>query len=223
MRQNRPIVVHLSTVHRWDDSRVFRKMCLSLAREGYEVVLVAVGDGEREIGDVRVLPVPAPRNRWERVLLTIPRVAARAWRLRAAAYHLHDPELVPLIPLLRLRGATVIYDAHEVLPQQVLYKEYIPRRVMPAAVAAGRMLCKVAGRTANHVIAASPEVVADFRPARCTVVRNYPEDLPVTRDAPEYGRRSPSRPPSARCRGRSSACPRRPPGARAARTPGRRA
>jgi glycosyltransferase involved in cell wall biosynthesis len=40
------------------------------------------------------------------------------------------------------------------------------------------------------VLAASPEVAEEFTGSRCTVVRNYPEDLPVTRNAPEYSRRA---------------------------------
>lgn len=189
MRRHRPIAVHVSTVHNWDDSRVFRKMCLSLARAGYEVYLLAVADTSQEVDGVRILPVPAARSRVARVLLNIPRVALRAWRLRADVYHVHDPELIPLIPLLRLRGAKVVYDAHEDFPKQILYKEYIPSSVRPAVAAAGRLLCRVANRSANHVLAASPEVADAFDKARCTVVRNYPEDLPVTSNPPEYSRR----------------------------------
>lgn len=191
MTGGRPTVVHVSTVHHWDDSRIFRRMCLSLARHGYDVVLLAVADAERTVGDVRVVPVGAAGGRLTRVLLGLPRVAARAWSMRAALYHLHDPELMPLIPLLRLRGAQVVYDAHEDLPKQVLEKEYLPSAARPVVGAAARFLCRFADRTSSHVLAASPKVAERFRATTCTVVRNYPEDLPEGRDGPEYPRRGP--------------------------------
>jgi glycosyltransferase involved in cell wall biosynthesis len=189
MRKNEPVVVHVSTVHAWDDSRIFRRMCLSLARHGHDVVLLAVADAEQEVGDVRIVPVSAARGRLSRVFVNLPRVAARGWSMRAAIYHLHDPELIPLIPIFRLRGAKVIYDAHEDLGMQILEKEYIPRSIRPAVAAVGRFLCTFADRTSNHVVAASPKVAEQFRDTRCTVIRNYPEDLPEGRDAPRYGLR----------------------------------
>ncbi|MBW0101555.1 glycosyltransferase family 4 protein [Pseudonocardia sp. KRD291] len=187
----RPIVVHVSTVHFWDDSRIFRRMCLSLARHGYDVVLLAVADAETTVGDVRVVPVGSGRGRLARLLVDVPRVAVRAWSMRAALYHLHDPELIPLVPLLRLRGAEVIYDAHEDLPLQVLEKEYLPRAVKPAVAAVARFLCRFADRTSSHVLAASPKVADQFRATTCTVVRNYPEDIPEGRQVPEYRHRDP--------------------------------
>ena len=190
MSRNRPIVVHLSTVHRWDDSRVFRKMCLSLARNGYHVTLLAVADTERVVGGVRILPVARARSRLGRVLVRLPRGVAKAWSMRAAVYHLHDPELIPFIPILRLRGAKVIYDSHEDLALQILEKEYIPLKARPVVAAFGRLLVLIADRTANHVIAASPTVGEAFRDSKCTVIRNYPEDLAEARNAPPYDQRT---------------------------------
>lgn len=188
--RKRPMVVHVSTVHHWDDSRIFRRMCLSLARHGHDVVLLANAEREREEGGVRVVPVAAARSRAGRVLVTLPRVAAAAWSMRAVIYHLHDPELIPMIPVLRLRGAKVIYDAHEDLGRQILAKEYLPAAIRPAVAAAGRLLCRFADRTADYVLAASPTVAEGFRGGgACAVVRNYPEALPQGRDAPAYDRR----------------------------------
>lgn len=185
------LIVHVSTVHDWNDSRIFSRMCRSLAAHGHRVVLLAVSDAERVVDGVRIVPVPAARNRLGRLAGNLPRVAAAAWRMRAAIYHLHDPELIPLIPLLRLRGAKVIYDAHEDLAAQILEKEYIPAPLRPAVAGIGALLCTFADRTASHTVAASPKVAEAFRPQRCTVIRNYPEELPDVADAPPYPRREP--------------------------------
>jgi len=186
MSESHSTVVHVSTVHHWDDSRIFRRMCLSLARHGYDVVLLAVAEREQSVDGVRIVPVPAARNRLARLLLTLPRVARQALGMRADVYQLHDPELIPLIPLLRLRGAKVIYDAHEDLVLQVLEKEYLPRRIRPAVAAIGGLLCRFADRTADHVLAASSKVAERYDAATCTVVRNYPEELSETISTPDY-------------------------------------
>jgi glycosyltransferase involved in cell wall biosynthesis len=178
MRRIRPTVVHVSTVHPWDDSRIFRRMCQSLARHGHDVVLLAVAEAEQTVGGVRVVPVGQVRSRLARLLVTLPSAAYRAWSLRGDVYHLHDPELIPLIPVLRLTGAKVIYDAHEDLALQILGKEYLPRFLRPAVAAVGRALCAAADRTSSHVVAASEKVAERFRASTCTVIRNYPEDLP---------------------------------------------
>ena len=128
-------VVHITTVHEWHDSRVFSRECRSLAQHGHEVVLLAVADREREVDGVRIVPVAQPRRRLGRIAGSIPRVASAALAQRAALYHLHDPELIPLIPLLRLRGAKVIYDAHEDFGAQILEKEYLPSAIRPAVAA----------------------------------------------------------------------------------------
>ena len=38
---SKPRVLQLSTVHPWDDNRIFRKICGSLVEDGYDVVLMA--------------------------------------------------------------------------------------------------------------------------------------------------------------------------------------
>jgi glycosyltransferase involved in cell wall biosynthesis len=183
-------IVHVSTAHHWNDSRIFSRMCRSLAADGYEVVLLARAEAEQEADGVRVVPVPAAHSRLGRMAGSIPRVAAKAYSLRGAVYHLHDPELIPLIPLLRLSGAKVIYDAHEDLGAQILEKEYLPSAVRPAVAVLGRLLVTFADRTANHSVAASPKVAEGFRAARCTVVRNFPEELPQIADPQAYEQRA---------------------------------
>ncbi len=194
LRRNRPrdeLIMHVSTVHAWDDSRIFSRMCRSLAAHGHRVELLAVSDAERTVDGVRIVPVPRAGSRLGRVAGNLPRVAAMAWRSRAAIYHLHDPELIPLIPILRLRGAAVIYDSHEDLAAQILEKEYIPAAIRPLVAGIGTLLCRFADRTASHTVAASPKVAEAFRAHRCTVIRNYPEELPDLADAPDYSRREP--------------------------------
>jgi hypothetical protein len=66
-------IVQLTSVHQWNDVRIFVKMCRSLARDGHEVHMVAPRENapEMELVDgVNVHAVPMPRNRLERMRRT---------------------------------------------------------------------------------------------------------------------------------------------------------
>jgi glycosyltransferase involved in cell wall biosynthesis len=173
-------VIHVSTVHPWDDNRIFGRECRSLARHGYSVTLIARTDQARHVDGVNVLPAPGQSgSRWSRILLGVPLAVRLAWRCRADVYHLHDPELIPAIPLLRLRGARVVYDAHEDLPVQILDKTYLPEATRRGVALLTRLLCWLADRTSSHVVAATPTIARRFTTTSTTVVHNYPELLPV--------------------------------------------
>ncbi|MFC5141946.1 glycosyltransferase family 4 protein [Actinomycetospora rhizophila] len=186
-------VAHLSSAHHWSDTRIFGRLCRTLSRHGYDVTLVAAGDeGRREEDGVHIVVEPIASGRAQRLLLAVPRVLAAAFRADADIYHLHDPELIPIIPLLRLRGAQVVYDAHEDLPSQVLDKHYLPLGVRPVLAAVARLLCAVADRSAHQIVAATPTIAERFRSERCTVVHNYPELLEDVDDTVDYDDRDPA-------------------------------
>jgi len=128
-------VCHLTTVHRAYDIRVFYKECLSLAKAGYEVVLIARHDKSETIAGVHIIPGPVFKNRLVRVLFSPLRMFFLALKQRAKVYHFHDPELLVTGLLLRLfTRARVIYDIHEDYKTSIRQKHYLSRWL--AAVAA---------------------------------------------------------------------------------------
>ena len=134
---SRQRVVHLSTVHRASDPRIFEKECRTLADGGYEVVLIATGSPEPSSFTVTALP-RSPR-RLIRMTWGCARAVAKALSLRPALVHLHDLEPIPWIPILKSRGALVVFDAHEDIPGvddvQALPAGRTQGRVDPGAVA----------------------------------------------------------------------------------------
>lgn len=172
-------VVHLTSVHKADDSRIFHKECKSLAAAGYRVTLVVPQDQTDQnqfLDGVEIWPVPKPRGRWERFFRTVPAVYRAARTLDADLYHFHDPELIPVGLLLRWRGKRVVYDVHEDLPSQILSKPWIPRWLRrPAAWLAAAVLERVPAQF-HAILAATPAIAAKFPASRVTVrvVRNYP-------------------------------------------------
>ncbi|PRB56782.1 glycosyltransferase family 4 protein [Microbacterium sp. MYb45] len=172
-RRRRRSVAHVSSVHPSTDNRIHYRECASLVEAGYEVTLIAVKSPiEGPPSGVTVLTVPR-RRRIARMLLSSLQAVTMAIRTRAAVVHLHDPELIPYIPVLRMLGRTVVYDAHEDLPIQVMTKSYLsPARAKVVSWFATGLVQIV--RSANVCVAATETIAAHLPTDRAVVVHNYP-------------------------------------------------
>jgi len=177
----------LSTVHGPFDTRIFHKEAKTLARAGYDAILVAQHDGDTIVEGVRVIGLPKPKNRFARIFGLTWRAFRVALRQRADVYHFHDPELLPWGVLLKLfTRAKIIYDVHEDVSQQILTKHWLPaiaRR--PIAWLFDRWE-KLACRYLDAVVVATEGIAAKFRNFNPVVVHNYPdlEMLPNPSSAP---------------------------------------
>ncbi len=97
-------VVHMTSVHRGDDTRIFGRECRTLGKAGYQVVLVAPGAQDELKEGVRLHGVPKAKSRLTRMIKTVSQVYMAAIQEDAEIYHLHDPELVWPAILLRIKG-----------------------------------------------------------------------------------------------------------------------
>ena len=174
MNVSRPLrVAHVSSAHPYTDNRVHYRECNSLAEAGYEVALIAVQSpihGARTPVHVTTIP---KRSRLKRMIISSAQAVRLALRSGAPIIHMHDPELIPYVPLLRLLRRRVIYDAHEDLPTQVLSKSYLSRPAAVVLSAFARMLVRVAA-TSDLIVCATETIAERFPSHKTIVVHNYP-------------------------------------------------
>ncbi|MFM1651930.1 glycosyltransferase family 4 protein [Brevibacillus sp. B_LB10_24] len=167
-------IVHFSSVHMPHDTRILLKECQTLAQAGNEVVFVVPHDRDEQVDKVRIRAVPKPANRLIRMTKTIWSVWRAAWQEQADVYHFHDPELIPVGCLLKLRGKLVVYDVHEDVPGQIMKKDWIPRWLR-AAVAKGAAAAESIGACFfDGIIAATPAIAKRFPNRKTVVVQNFP-------------------------------------------------
>lgn len=105
-------ICHITSMHRWDDDRIYERAACCLARNGHTVSVIAARSSSESINGVEILAV-SPRSGWRRRIFC----SRDAWRLArslgADIYHFHDPDLLPWMLHLKSLGYRIVYDSHE--------------------------------------------------------------------------------------------------------------
>ena len=113
-------------------------------------------------------------SRFLRLLLVAPRVFRAALAEHADAYHLHDPELLPIAVALKLFGKRVVYDAHEHLPQQLRQRSWCPAPIQRCLAAVAGAVEWAMASVLDGIVCATPVIARRFPPGKTLVVRNLP-------------------------------------------------
>lgn len=189
--KNKVKVVHLSSAHPPDDTRIFHKECRTLVQAGYEVVLIISHDRDEIVNGVRIRGMPKPSGRYERMTGIASEIYKAALEEDALIYHFHDPELLPVGMKLRFKGKKVIYDVHEDLPRQILTKPWIPSFLRRIVGVGANLLEKICAQYIDRIITVTSTIANRFPEHKASVVHNFPvlEELTAA-DSKHYQKRS---------------------------------
>ena len=174
--QRQAKVCILTSVHIPFDGRIFHREAKSLARAGYEVVLIARHDRTEVVDGVRLVPLPEPKNRFQRMTSLSWQLLRKAVKEDADVYHFHDPELIVVGLLLKLRGKHVIWDVHEHYPNSILDKFWISPGLRRFASRSFDLFERAVVRFFDYVIYTTPLVGARYAKlkVRSGRIENYP-------------------------------------------------
>jgi len=180
-RRSRKRVVHVTTVHRSQDPRIFRKQLVSLSEAGFDARLIAPHPYEERVRGIPIHALPRRRGRLRRLTLQ-PFAFRKAVALRADLYHFHDPELIPcMYGVKQWTGARVIYDMHE---------DYASRGGAMGTLL--RLLETWCFRWIDHVITAEAgyDSILEEQPVSHTLIANYHRPFDGERPATKQSEQS---------------------------------
>jgi glycosyltransferase involved in cell wall biosynthesis len=159
-------ICHFTSVHPWNDIRIFHKECVSLAAMGHDVTLVAVGEKDDDfvLQGVRVVTlVNSFTGRGSRALRFSGKVVSSALNIDADIYHFHDPELLPYAKRFVRLSKKVVYDVHEDLPRQISTKPWIPKLFRGLAASIAEWMENHLVKGVSGVVAATPHIEKRFQ------------------------------------------------------------
>lgn len=167
-------IAHLTSVHKPGDTRIFIKECKTLKNFFNEVVFIVPCEKSEIIEGIRIHAIPFAKSRKERFLKTSRFMYKAALQEDADVYHFHDPELIPIGLLLKIKGKKVIYDVHEDVPKQILSKLWIPKALRKIVSAIMAFVEKISVKAFDGIVAATPAIGKRFPTNKTIVVQNFP-------------------------------------------------
>ncbi|MBC2167469.1 glycosyltransferase family 4 protein [Listeria booriae] len=169
-----------SSVHVWLDTRIYFKEAISLAENGFEVVLIARDGADlKEAVHRNITLVKLPEMRELSRVKACRQIYKLALDSDAMYYHFHDPELLPVAWLLKKRKkqTRVIFDMHENFPKALLSKDWIKPPIRKMVVGTVRVLEPRLLAACDGVIFAEESYKKDYPFLRRTVdIYNLPHD-----------------------------------------------
>lgn len=167
-------IVHVTTVHKPFDVRIFHKQCVTLAKAGHWVALVQQGDTAEVRHGVEIIPLPTSGGRAARMTRGVWRAVERVRDLRPDVVHFHDVEFIWGALLLKIGGHRVVYDVHEDVIKDLEDKRYLPRWTIPPLRVAVSLFERLAELSFDRLVPATSSIAQRFPGERTHLIRNTP-------------------------------------------------
>jgi glycosyltransferase involved in cell wall biosynthesis len=177
----KPKIVHLTTAHRRDDTRIFLKEVRTLAQTGQWTVILMVADGKgpdvyvNDAISVEILDMGKLfGGRLGRMVIGNWRAFGIVRNLNVDVIHFHDPELIIIGIVLKLLGYKVIYDVHENVPLQILSKYWLPPFLRPFISRFTGLFEKGCAKLLDAVVPATLTIAKRYPNHKTILVQNFP-------------------------------------------------
>ncbi|MCY4180615.1 MAG: glycosyltransferase family 4 protein [Litoreibacter sp.] len=178
-------VLHVTSAHSVRDTRIFVKQARSLSRQ-YRVGVLGPGQIDEVVEEhgISLHMIARPSGRFDRFTKFGQALYARIRQLSPQLVHLHDPDLLMLLPRLQRAGIRVIYDAHEDFSLAPLSRDWLgPRWVRRGVAGCFDHIERRLATRADGIVVADRQLQARFPGA--SVLRNFL----VTEEWPDVGPR----------------------------------
>jgi glycosyltransferase involved in cell wall biosynthesis len=169
---------------------VFHRACTALAEAGYEVHLLAQGEGRQtyQSKGVFIHPLPSYETRMQR-FTRASRVAEMAANLKPDLFHVHEPDLLGPV-IARAGSKPVVYDVHESYLDVINVRKWLPTWTKPFARLAWDLWERRLVRRCAGVVVVTERIAARYLRLnqKVRVVANYPDcenmedGIPISRD-----------------------------------------
>ncbi|NOU16869.1 MAG: glycosyltransferase family 4 protein [Bacteroidales bacterium] len=170
-------ICHLTSVHSRNDVRIFYKECCSLSKNFIVYLIVSDGFGREKINNIDIVDVGKHEgNRISRMFSVSKLILKTAKELNCDLYHFHDPELIPVGLRLLSMGKKVIYDVHEDVPKDILYKSYINKHFRLILSNCFKLFEHYAAKRFSAIITSTPYIRNRFYAININTIdiKNYP-------------------------------------------------
>lgn len=166
-------VTHVSIRHTPFDTRIFHKECKTLSKNGFDVSFIVPHIKDEKVDNVEIVSLEKKDNKFYKVFRNIPSALSKCFEMNSDIYHFHDPELIPIGLLLKLKRKKVIYDAHEDHPKDVFEKLWpMPLKIITFIYFS--ILEKLASILFNRIVAATPHIASKYPDRKTILIRNFP-------------------------------------------------
>lgn len=172
------MIVHFTTVHPRDDSRIRDKELSALHAAFGVTVAMYVQDGQANETDRRagfsIMNTGPRQSRIKRMTVGGWRMFQAVRRAKPLVAHFHDPELIPWALLLRFWGIKVVYDVHEDYPRQVIHNGRIPKWLRHALSPLIAITEGFSSMFFDGIVVVTDDIATRFPKHKTVLVRNFP-------------------------------------------------